>query len=403
MRATKTGCAMPRTDRIPRQATTCLFALVLTLALAACGGGGNSAGLHEIGSSQGTDALSSSSSLGTSVAVSGTTVVAGSPGYDLRTGAVSVFRLGRSGLHQTAQLYGSDSRAFDEFGGAVAISGRLIVAGSQYHDGSGRAYVFEESARGWTEIAELKASDGSPYDQFGESVAVSNGTIVVGAPGHELRTGSVYVFARSGSGWRQVAELKGRDTVTNDEFGGAVAISGRTIIAGAQYHDNFVGRAYVFEGSGRKWREAAELKGARTAPGGYFGGSVAISGHTAVVGAYDEAAAAGRAYVFQLRHGTWRQVSELKGSDTGDVDEFGCSVAVSGNEVVVGAEYHARGAGRVYVFAPSGHTWAQRAELALAGAPAGANFGSSVAVSGKMVVAGAPHPTAPTGDVSVFS
>ena len=115
---------------------------------------------------------------------------------------------------------------------------------------------------------------------------------------------------------KQLAELKGSDTVAGDYFGYSVAISGTTAIVGAYGHTKDAGLAYVFTKRAGVWKQTAELKGYDTVAGDYFGYSVAISGATAIVGAYGHASSAGRAYVFSRTATRWKQTAELKGSDT---------------------------------------------------------------------------------------
>jgi hypothetical protein len=160
---------------------------------------------------------------------------------------------------------------------------------------AGRAYVFTESATGWRQTAVLKASDTAAKENFGESVAASGGTIVVGARGHDDGAGRAYVFTRAVTGWRQTAELKGADTGAKDNFGESVAVSGSTIVVGAYGHARPAGRAYVFTRAATSWRQTAELKGADTAGKDNFGGSVAVADSTIVVGAPGHANSAGRA------------------------------------------------------------------------------------------------------------
>ena len=117
--------------------------------------------------------------------------------------------------------------------------------------------------------------------------------------GHAKAAGRAYVFTKTAAGWKQAAELKGSDTVAGDYFGGSVAISGTTIVVGAPVITKEAGRAYVFTKTASGWKQAAELKGSDTVAGDDFGDSVAISGTTAVVGADGHAKAAGRAYVFE--------------------------------------------------------------------------------------------------------
>jgi nucleoside-specific outer membrane channel protein Tsx len=129
-----------------------------------------------------------------------------------------------------------------------------------------------------------------------------------------------------------------------------VAISGGTALVGADGHANGAGRVYVFTGTANGWKQSAELKGSDTVADDGFGISVVVLGTTALAGAPDHAKQAGRAYVFTSRAGTWKQVSELKGSDTTAKDAFGVSVALSGTTAVVTAPDRANDAGRAYVF-----------------------------------------------------
>ena len=151
---------------------------------------------------------------------------------------------------------------------------------------------------------------------------------------------------KTGAGWKQAAELKGSDTVAGDLFGGSVAISGTTAVVGASGYARHAGRAYVFTKTGAGWKQAAELKGSDTVAGDYFGDSVAISGTTAVVGASGYAKDAGRAYVFAKTAAGWKQAAELKGSDTVAGDDFGISVAISGTTIVAGAPVFTKEAGQ---------------------------------------------------------
>jgi hypothetical protein len=215
---------------------------------------------------------------------------------------------------------------------------------------AGRVYVFTKMAAGWIQAAELTGSDTVANDQFGYSVAMSGATAVVSAPNHGTDAGRAYVFTRSATGWKQVAELKGSDTVARDSFGGSVAISDAGIIVGAASHANQVGRAYLFTRTATGWKQVAELKGSDTVAGDNFGWSVAMSDTVAFVGAPLHANQAGRAYEFVKTATGWNQEAELKGSDTIAGDRFGQSLAASGDTAVIGAPVHAYTDGRAYVF-----------------------------------------------------
>ncbi|MCF7675508.1 MAG: choice-of-anchor D domain-containing protein, partial [Akkermansiaceae bacterium] len=210
---------------------------------------------------------------------------------------------------------------------------------------SGAAYVFARSGSSWSQQAYLKASNAGVADYFGRSVSVSGDTVVVGAYGEDSATtgidgdqsdnsasssGAAYVFSRGGGLWTQQAYLKASNTGTGDCFGGSVAVSGDTVVVGAQYEDSnatgvdgnqndnsasHAGAAYVFERSGSNWSQQAYLKASNTGADDRFGYSVSLSGDTVVVGAYGEdssvtgidgdqgdnsAGDSGAAYVFDL-------------------------------------------------------------------------------------------------------
>ena len=325
---------------------------------------------------------------GTCVAISGDVLVAGSYGHGSGAGAAYVFTKTSTGWEQTAELEGSGTTAGDHFGAYVAISGDLIAVSALGHAASpSRVYLFQRSAVGWHQVAELEGS-GPAERGFGGETAISGSTIVVG--GDE----SVYVFAKTATGWDQTATLKGSDTVAKDGFGyfGGLAISGHTVVVGAMGHASSAGRTYVFAQTGTSWKQAAELESAGTLAGDHFGANIAISGPTLVAsdlpdptgpslpGAYvfshtaagwrqtaklavpfgvgGDVAIAGKTialagtsvYVFTGSPSGWRQTAKLNDPTPGADDGFGVSIAMSGNTVAVGAQTAAKSAGRVYVY-----------------------------------------------------
>ncbi|MEJ7624576.1 MAG: hypothetical protein WKF34_11350 [Pyrinomonadaceae bacterium] len=366
---------------------------------------------------------------------------------------------------QQAYLKASNTGADDQFGDSVAVSGDTVVVGAIFEAsnaigvngdqtinlaaGSGAAYVFTRSGTTWSQQAYLKASNTGVGDQFGFSVAISGDTVVVGARFEDsnaigvngdqtnnsaVDSGAAYVFTRIGTAWSQQAYLKASNTGVGDQFGFSVAISGDTVVVGADSEDsnatgvdgnqtnnsaNLAGAAYVFTRSGTAWSQQAYLKASNTGAIDFFGESVAVSGDTVAVGAPVEASNAtgvngdqtnnsaidsGAAYVF-IRSGTvWSQQAYLKASNTGADDFFGISVAVSRDTVVVGAvnedssatgvngdqtNNSAGGSGAAYVFTRIGDTWSQQAYLKASNTGAIDSFGVSVAVSGDTVVVGA--------------
>ena len=172
-------------------------------------------------------------------------------------------------------------------------------------------------------------------------MAIHGDTIVVGAPHdfHEAdsansssRQGSAYVFTRSGTIWSQQAKLTASDAAGRDYLGIAVAISGDTVVVGAdQGGSQRPGAAYVFVCSGTAWSEQAKLTASDAEDHDRFGHSVALSGDTAVVGAVsddDAGDSSGAAYVFVRSGNTWSQQAKLTASDAAERDTLGRSVAL---------------------------------------------------------------------------
>ena len=294
---------------------------------------------------------------GGSVGICGATIVVGAPDAAPGTGQAYVYTWSWGRWRQSAALRGGDTAAGDRFGTSVAVSGATIVVGAPGHAGrAGRSYVFTKGPAGWRQAGELEGADTGTGDDFGVAVAVSAQSIVVGAPAHAGAAGSAYVFTRNRGAWRQSAELEGADTRAGDVFGWSVAMSGRTIVVGA--HDHLTsgpGRAYVFARGPRGWRQVGELAGSDTVAGDGFSGPVAISGATIMAGAQGHAGDAGRAYVFTRTATSWRQEAELSEPKAAPLDLFGDSLAVSGSTALIGAPgYGPSDVGRAYVVAITG-------------------------------------------------
>ena len=333
---------------------------------------------------------------GNSVAVSGTTVVVGAPGNSsggANSGRAYVFSAATGAL--VAALATPAPTTNDFFGSSVAVSGTTVVVGAPEDSTggsvSGRAYVDNAITGGL--IVSLAEPSPAAGDEFGYSVAVSGTTVVVGAPGNSsggANSGRAYIFnAVTGA---LVATLTEPSPAANDQFGDSVAVSGSTVVVGAPGNSaagTDSGRAYVYDaGTGAL---VATLADPSPAAGDFFGNAVAVSGTTAVVGAYANSTAgsdSGRAYVFSAVTGAL--VATLTEPSSAASDFFGYSVAASGTTVVVGAPGNRTAgaqSGRAYVF--SATTGALVATLAEPSPAAGDNFGFSVAVSGTTVVIGA--------------
>jgi hypothetical protein len=198
--------------------------------------------------------------------------------------------------------------------------------------------------------AKILASDKQANDWFGTAVAISGdgNTLIVGAQ-YESGTGSAYIFTRSGTNWNEQQKIQASDRQGNDLFGNSVAISenGNTAIVGAFAEDtggSMAGAAYIFTRSGTSWSQQKKIQASNKGFEDQFGWSVAISGdgNTAIVGAqYEDTGAtdAGAAYIFRRSGTNWNEQQKIQASDKGQNDNFGRSVAISenGNTAIVGA------------------------------------------------------------------
>ncbi len=360
--------------------------------------------------------------LGDAVALTEDTVVVGSPGDDdagSNSGSAYVFDRNQGGSADWAQIAKLIATATDEgFGTSVAISGDTVVVGAHLNDAggadSGTAYVFDHNqggAENWGLVKRLTASDADVGDRFGISVAISKDTIVVGASFDDpagSNSGSAYVFDRNRGGidnWGQVSRLNANDGAAGDRFGQSVAISGDTVVAGAQLDDdiaNASGSAYLFErnrGGADNWDQIAKLSASDATMNDLFGASVDISDDTVVVGVFgddDAGTDAGAVYLFDRDQGgadNWGQIAKLTASDANDNDLFGLSVAISGDTVLVGALFDDDAAGSAYRFERNeggANSWGEFQKFTASEAEAGDRFGASVAINGVTAVVGVP-------------
>jgi hypothetical protein len=449
---------------------------------------------------------------GHSVALSGDTAIVGANLDDANLvdqGSAYVFTRTNGVWAQQQKLLASAPSIGDQFGGCVSVDGDVAVVGASLDDvgvnaNMGSASIFARTNGVWALQALVSPGDGSAQDNFGVSVAVSGGTVVVGAnqddTGAKTDHGSAYVFTRNGNAWPQTQKLTAADSASGDAFGVNVAIDGDTIAAAATLDDvgaaadegtvyvylrtagvwalqdqlnaldlvnglrfglslsldantisivatgalayvfvrdvnsgtwlqearllvpanavttsvdttifgfssenvsgnNTQGSIYVFNRSNGAWGFPTNITTGDGDQADQFGASVAISGNTAVVGVPGDhvlqATARGAAYVFVQNAGVWTREARLIANDGTQDDGFGNSVAIDGDTVVVGASLDDVGAvadqGSAYVYNRVAGVWTQAQRLNAAGGAATDLFGAAVAISADTIVVGAPQ------------
>lgn len=393
------------------------------------------------------------------------------------SGAAYVFVRNGSTWTQQAYLKASNTSAGDWFGYSVALAGNTLAVGAPFEDGSatgvngadddgtlaaGAVYVFTRSGTIWNQQAYIKASNTGADDQFGRSVALSGETLVVGAPEEDgsgigvnptsnnltSNSGAVYIFTRSGTTWSQQAYLKASNPDVSDLFGESVALDGDTLAVGAKEEDSILtgvtagslsngvtgngagesGAVYIFTRSGTVWSQQAYVKASNAEANDLFGISVAVSDNTVAIGARSEdsnatgingadnnsASASGAAYVFTRTGTTWSQQAYIKASNTQTGDNFGATIDVDSDILIVGTGFDLGGpfpsedsgatgvngndsdnsivdSGAAYIFRRVGSTWSQQAYVKASNTGSDDLFGIAVAVSGDTIAIGARY------------
>ena len=246
-------------------------------------------------------------------------------------------------------LQAAPGQAYAGLGRSLAVHGSTAVAGATHLDvvgsDSGGAYVFVAGPPGgWSQEAELLAPQPAQQDYFGISVAVHGDTIAVGSltdggPGYQ--SGAVLLFERTGGTWSFVQQLVGSGVQAGDWFGESVALVGDRLAVGCtrENHANGYGLTYVFRRAGSAWVEEARLV-PDLFPAAYAGQAVALQGDRLVVGnpLANSVTHTGFAYVYERDGaGAWNRVAVLAASDGRPGDGFGRSVALDGDNVLVGA------------------------------------------------------------------
>lgn len=327
---------------------------------------------------------------GSATAVSDTWMVVGEPFNKDRAsdGGAAYVYLATTGRF-VRSLVPSDPSINAEFGTSVAINGPLALVGAPGQDGPGAAYVFDLASG--RQLAKLSPPDGAADDQFGASVAIRGNLALVGAWGHNSNRGAAYLFhARTGGA--PLGKLVTANAAATPQFGSSVALDGRFALVGAEFADPDPANVDGVEGAAFLYDVSTAFHTAPTFPllatlsasdgvhGDFFGDSVALSGHRALVGAPLKTGLRGGAYLFEAATGG--QIHAFTASDAAPGDIFGKSVALNGSLAVIGAPSNSA----AYVF--DGASGSQF--LHLTAPDSNSNiFGGAVSVAGNRVLVGA--------------
>ncbi|MDR6806086.1 hypothetical protein J2Y45_003278 [Dyadobacter sp. BE34] len=316
--------------------------------------------------------------------------------------AASYPHIGLAQWQPTQKIVAADRENLSVFGSSVAISGDYAVVGALGEDDdangnfsmerAGAAYIFHKVGSVWVQVKKITAPVRSPFMLFGTQVAFNGETLVVSAPYENISlpgggvangAGAVYIFQKDAGGsnaWGLVKKITSPQPQTNVTFGNALAISGDYVLIGVPYEtdvtpDNsldFAGAAYLYkkdQGGSNNWGLLKRILSSDRSGSDQFGKSVAISGDKAIVGAMQESHdangsssvwAAGSAYIFEKNNGgpdSWGQIKKITAPVRAEYDYFGTSVSIDGDYAVVGASQEDEDAAETNTLAHSGSAY----------------------------------------------
>jgi hypothetical protein len=358
---------------------------------------------------------------GRAVAIDGSTALIGAIGDNNFQGAAYLFTRSNGIWSQAQKLTASDGLPGDEFGSSVVLTDNILLVGAPAAygvSGPGAVYVFLKTGNTWVESQKLIASDGLPGDQFGDAIALSGGTLIVGARSAtvhgQLYQGAAYIFVQSNGSWSQTQKLTGDDSLAFDHFGSAVAAQGSTILVGAPNENIDKGEVYVFSRSNNSWNQTQSLTVNDNIYFPEFGASLALGSATALVGApYADGnghATQGAAYVFGISGGILTQTQKITSSDGASNDAYGSSVALAenstGNRALIGAPDAMVGRnkvqGKAYVLRELGGMWGEAARITASDGVILNYFGWAVALDRETALVGAQPAALPQEGAAYF-
>ena len=308
---------------------------------------------------------------GYSVAIDGNTVVIGAWADDdngAQSGSVYIFERQESDSWiETSKLTASDIGGDDRFGYSVAIDNNRVIVGAIYNDtngtNSGTVYVFEHQGNGsWSQTAKLTSSDATDKDVFGDPLAIEEDTIIVGAYNKDNSLGAAYIFEyQENSTWKETAKLLASDSIPGDRFGNAVAISRTTAIIGALRNDDNgtdSGSAYIFDRQDDgNWTQTEKLTASDADAEDEFANAVSLDGNRAIIGSMEDddyGSVSGSAYIYERQSdGSWRETMKLNAADAVSGDSFANSISLDNGTIIVGVMHNddnGRDSGSAYIF-----------------------------------------------------
>lgn len=353
---------------------------------------------------------------GWAIDVSSNYAVTGMPSdneYGTKSGSAYILKYNGSEWKNIYKITASDAKAYEMFGRDIAIDrSTVVVTAPGDHDISntpGTIYIYNPRGSEMVETARITSPENKNNDHFGRSVAINKNTIVVGATGTDgagEHSGSAYVYHNnSDNQWINAAKLTAADAKVGDHFGFSSAVHNDVIVVGAPFHNvehNNNGAAYIFRYDNITdcWIQEAKLIASDRNPDSFFGSSCSIYDDTIVIGAYRDSVNgtdSGSAYVYQYNvygNHTWTQETRLTASDGAEYENFGRSVKIQDNLILIGSD-HASNAGvstgAVYEYRNIGNGWLETNKITASDSADQDRFGKAIGYDKGMLLVGTPN------------
>lgn len=315
---------------------------------------------------------------------------------------------------QEAKMVSENRESRAEYGTSVAILNNYAVVGtSRENVASGAAYVYHKDTNGdWSFLQSFTAPDPNMGAEYGGGAKLNDDIMVIAAGRADVggmeRVGALYVYQRNGASWEYDTKLIANDYSSEAKMGmnpTSLALEGSTIVAGAPGENLWTGSVYVFEKSGGNWSQIQKIISPNPQPNDIFGIGVSLNGDYMVIGASEEDNTKGAAHIYMKNsNGQWEHKQRITASDAMVQAYFGTSVSISNTSIAVGAYGHAGGEGATYIYEADGAgIWVETQKIRASSPSSEANFGWNCILKNNYLIVSAPHPYgSEKGEVYVY-
>jgi hypothetical protein len=316
----------------------------------------------------------------------------------LQSNYTTITTVWQNGSHQAKVVHSSASNGH-RFGQSAAIHGNYAVVGTP-GTSQGEAYVFFRTGSSWAQQAKLVDPSPTTGDDFGIEVAIQGSTIAITSLSDDdgaNNSGAIHIFNRSGTSWSHVQKIKQSPATADSKFGEHIHMSGDYLIASCMRLNNPTdkeGAAFIFYYNGSSWSQQAKVEASDKQVDDQFGKSVGMDTDNVIVGAMEEdtgGSNAGSAYIFTRSGTSWTQQAKIQATGTNANDRFGYKAAISGDYAVVSAPGRNSGDGEAIVFKRTGSSWSQHQVLVPSNLVSGDLFAQSVDIQGTTIAVGAQN------------